>query len=184
MPVHRDRVDEMLEEWGAQRPDLDPSGLGIVLRVLILAGVLDERLKEALAPVALAPWEFDVLSALRRSGTAGTRSPTELCASAQLTSGAMTHRLDRLEERGLVARRRGGADRRSIGVALTRRGRALIDRAATLRMSDALDCVAALSRSQRRTLESLLRVLGHGLDDTAGAGPGAPMKRARAARRR
>lgn len=164
----RDSVDEMLEEWRAERPDLDPSGMSVVLRVLINAGRLAERLKEILAPLGLAPWEFDVLSALRRSGPSGVRSPKELCEAGQLTSGAMTHRLDRLEQRGLVARRKGGEDRRSIGVALTRKGRALVDQAITKRMSDALDSVDGLSRKERKALADLLRTLGRGMDNDPG----------------
>jgi len=164
MVRERDTVDEMLEQWGAERPDLDLAGMGIALRVTLLAGLFGERLKETLAPAGLAVWEFDVLSALRRSDGEGGLSPTELCASAQLTSGAMTHRLDRLEERGLVRRRADAGDRRSVTVTLTRRGRALVDRVLVDRVADASDAVAGLRAADRRALERLLREVGLGLE--------------------
>lgn len=153
----------MLAQWERERPDLDTSGMGVVLRVMHLAGLFSERLKETLAPLDLAPWEFEVLSALRRTGRRRGLTPTELCESAQLTSGAMTHRLDRLEERGLVKRRPSREDRRSMSIFLTSRGLDLVDEVIGARMDDAADCVAGLSRSEQRELARLLRALSLGI---------------------
>lgn len=156
MKTERDTVDRMLAQWGRERPDLDSSGMAVVLRILLLAGLLSERLKDVLAPLDLAPFEFDVLSALRRAGTRGV-TPGELCESAQLTSGAMTHRLDRLQERGLVTRRPSRTDRRSFLVFLTGKGRALVDQAVAARMDDAAACIRALTKLEQRKLAQLLR---------------------------
>lgn len=161
----RDDVDEMLVQWREQRPDLDSSGMAVVLRVLMLAGVFGERLKTTLAPSGLAPWEYDVLSALRREGRAGGLTPGELCESAQLTSGAMTHRLDRLEERGLVRRRAGKTDRRSVTVILSARGCSLVDSIVGSRMSDAAESLAAVSKKDRLELARLLRLVNVGLKE-------------------
>jgi len=164
MAPERDEVDRMLAQWRHHRPELDSSGMAVVLRVGLLAGLFGDRLKHILAPRGLAPWEYDVLAALRRAGPSGGRTPTELCQSAQLTSGAMTHRLDRLEGRGLVRRRTAPEDRRSVDVALTRKGRALVDGVIGERMVDALDCVAALTKKDRRELARLLRIVGKSLE--------------------
>lgn len=162
--MKRDMVDEMLEQWARERPDLDSAGMGIVLRIQILAGVFANRLKATLEPAGLAPWEFDVLSALRRAGRAGL-TPSELCESAQLTSGAMTHRIDRLEEPGLVRRRPAESDRRSISVVLTPKGRALIDNVIGARMVDAAASVASLTKGQRDELVRLLRAVSLAVHD-------------------
>lgn len=153
----------MLVQWRKQRPDLDSSGMAVVLRVLMVAGVLSERLKNTLAPAGLAPWEYDVLSALRREGRAGGLTPGELCESAQLTSGAMTHRLDRLEERGLVRRRAGETDRRTVTVVLSARGCRLVDGIVGARMSDAAECLSAMSKKDRTELARLLREVNLGV---------------------
>src|SRR4028118_1809089 len=66
---------------------------------------------------------FDVLAALRRAGAPYQLTPTALMRTALVTSGAITQRLDRLEERGLITRTRSDADGRAGGVTLTRGGR-------------------------------------------------------------
>ena len=173
MAQRRDAVDDMLEQWGRERPDLDRSGMGIVLRVLILAGAFSARLKEILAPLDLAPWEFDVLSALRRAGgvgRAGGVSAKDLCGSGRLTSGAMTHRLDRLEERGLVRRRASHRDRRSVTISLTPKGLSIVDRAVGARMADALECLGPLNQKDRRSLTRMLRELSGDLEPPAPRG--------------
>jgi len=163
MAVERDEVDEMLRQWRTERPELDSSGMAVVLRILSIAGGLSDRLKQILEPVQLAPWEYDVLSALRRVGQGQGLTPKELCASARLTSGAMTHRIDRLEERGLVRRRAARKDRRSITVLLTARGRTLVDGIIGARMADAGKSLAAISKKERAELARLLRQVNQGL---------------------
>ncbi len=154
-----DAVDKMLGQWSRERPDLDSTGMAIVLRILMHAGALADRLKVTLAPMGLASWEFDVLSALRRSSGEGGLTSKDLCESAQLTSGAMTHRLDRLEERGFIRRKTRKSDRRSILVTLTPRGTSLVDKAIEQRMADAADCMRGLTKTDQRKLIVLLRAL-------------------------
>ena len=154
----------MIAQWKTQRPDLDSAGMAVVLRLQMLAGLLGDRLKETLAPAGLAPWEYDVLSALRRGGGSQGLTPKELCQSAQLTSGAMTHRIDRLEERKLVRRRSSKDDRRSVSVLLTPKGKALVDGILGERMRDASHSLASLPAKDRRELVRILRTLYQGLD--------------------
>ncbi|MCA9000649.1 MAG: MarR family transcriptional regulator [Planctomycetes bacterium] len=159
----QDRVDSMLAQWKRERPELDRSGLAIVLRILMLSGHMSERLKQALLPFDLAAFEFDVLSALRRTGKDGGLSPGELCESAQLTTGAMTHRLRRLEARGYVQRLPDPNDGRGRRVRLTPSGRRLIDKVIEARMRSAADSVRHLDRGARKQLTELLRELSLGL---------------------
>lgn len=49
-------------------------------------------------------------------------NPQKLVAALLLTSGAMTNRLDRLEQAGLLARTPNPEDRRGVIVALTAEG--------------------------------------------------------------
>ncbi|POB67181.1 MarR family transcriptional regulator, partial [Vibrio vulnificus] len=66
--------------------------------------------------------EFDVVATLRRSGAPYRLTPSELLGSLMLTSGAMTNRLDKLEQKGLILRQHSKEDRRSVTVELTEHG--------------------------------------------------------------
>ena len=159
----QDTVDQILEQWRLERPELDASGLAIVLRVMRLAGHFEERLKAALEPTGLLPFEYDVLSALRRSSAGGGLSPGQLCDASQLSSGAMTHRLRRLEEDGWIKRSQDQVDRRGRTVTLTAKGRQKIDLAVEARMREAAHSVEVLDERAQAQLSKLLRQLTHSL---------------------
>ena len=153
-----DAVDEVLAGWRAARPDLDPSPLALVGRVVVLARLLEARVEEALAKHRLSLGQFDILATLRRHGPGGGLTPTQLMGSVVLSSGGMTSRLDKLAERGLVARRPDPDDRRGVLVGLTAKGRKLIDAATATRFADAADSLPPLGAADRARLEKMLRV--------------------------
>jgi DNA-binding MarR family transcriptional regulator len=157
--VKRDQVDQVLEQWEEERPDLDVSSMEIGSRILRLSKHIRNHIKDALAPFQLDPWGFDVLAALRREGEPFAMSPTELRRAAILTSGAMTNRIDRLEHLGLVERVPDPEDRRGVKVHLTSAGQQLIDEAVVSRLEAADQLVSNLTTEERRTLADLLRKL-------------------------
>jgi len=83
---------------------------------------------------------------------------TRLARETDLSSGAMTNRIDRLEARGLVRRRPDRNDRRGVNVSLTAKGRKLIDKAIQLRLESARRSLKALDAGQQRKLADLLRL--------------------------
>jgi DNA-binding MarR family transcriptional regulator len=82
---------------------------------------------------------------------------TELARESLLSSGAMTHRIDRLSKRGLVMRSSDPEDRRAVWVSLTDEGKQLVDRALEARLGLVEYHVAGLSAEERRSLSSGLR---------------------------
>ena len=114
-------------------------------------------------PLGLELFEYDVLSALRRQGKPFQLAATELARQTGLSTGAMTNRIDKLETRGLVLRRPGEKDRRSVAVSLSQEGRRLIDAAIQLRLEAADDSLQGISKSERRRLADLLRKVRLGL---------------------
>ena len=84
---------------------------------------------------------------------------TELADSARLTSGAMTNRIDRLEEDRLVRRIRDDNDRRRVLVQLTNEGISLVEEATKARFETAGDSLDSLSPQQKNTLSDLLRIV-------------------------
>jgi DNA-binding MarR family transcriptional regulator len=130
-----DDVDRIVDAWQRERPDLDTAPLHILSRVSRLARHLDLARGQAFAKHDLEGWGFDVLSALRRAGTPYELSPGQLVAQTLVTSGTMTHRVDRLAARGLVSRGPDPVDRRGVKVTLTTEGRRVVDAA----LADLLD---------------------------------------------
>lgn len=154
-----DRVDSLLDQWARERPELDPGSLGVVLRVQRLERAIRQAARRAVAGAGLQLWEYEVLAALRRQGRGGRLSASDLAGAATLSPAAMTHRIDRLEGRGLVRRESTEADRRAVLVRLTPAGRRRIDEALALRVQAADGFMAGLSEAERRSLDSLLRKL-------------------------
>lgn len=154
-----DKVDELLSQWRAERPDLDVSALGIAIRVDMLAKLLHRGAATSLAEVGLKPWEYDVMSALRRQGTPYSLPASELARASLLSPGAMTTRIDHLERQRMVRRMPDPNDRRGVRVNLTRKGLRLIDAAIEARLTAAEAAVRCLSRRERSAAEIALRSL-------------------------
>lgn len=124
-----DAVDTILEQWRRERPDLEVSPMGPIGRLKRCAALLQLKLDKIYLEFGLTNWEFDVLATLRRSGEPYCLTPTALFAALMITSGTMTHRIQRLEAAGWVQRVPNRNDARSMLVQLTPAGLELIDRA-------------------------------------------------------
>ena len=70
---------------------------------------------------------------------------TELADAVMLTSGAMTNRIDRLEDSGLISRVSDEEDRGRVLVQLTDDGLKLIECAAETRFQSAVDAIEGVS---------------------------------------
>ncbi|MCO6437905.1 MAG: MarR family transcriptional regulator [Phycisphaerae bacterium] len=138
---------------------LDDSPAGVIGRILVVAYQLERRTNRLLAEYDLSLWQLDVLGALRRSGPSHALSPTELSQAVWLSSAAMTNRIDRLEESGLVRRARHPADRRGVLISLTERGREVTDAVMGPRLEDARQALASLSGEQLTQLSGMLAIL-------------------------
>ena len=163
-PLVPDLLDQLIEDWRTQCPDLDVEGMGVVGRIIHLAGRMRADAGEALAPFDLHYTDFDVLATLRRSGAPFALTPTQLMQSVLLTSGAMTATLKRLEGRGLVMRDQDAHDRRIKRVQLTQTGLSLINSAARARFQQAQTAIAPLTAEELEQLVGLLRKFGQGLN--------------------
>jgi DNA-binding MarR family transcriptional regulator len=155
----RDQVDEILDQWRARRPDLDLESAAIVLRIDRADRHLQAAVEATLQGLGLSRWRFSVLSALRRADPQRGLRPGDLLRDTLSTTGAMTNRLDRLEEEGLVERVADGTDRRAVLVRLTDAGRALVDRAVVTHLENEAELVAHLDAVERDQLTGLLRRL-------------------------
>ncbi|MBF4614243.1 MarR family winged helix-turn-helix transcriptional regulator [Curtobacterium sp. VKM Ac-1376] len=161
----QDEVDRIVAAWGRERADLDFGPLEVLSRVDRLARHLDRARRTAFDASDMEPWEFDVLSALRRAGEPYELSPKTLLQQTLVSSGTMTNRVDRLAARGFVGRRTDPKDGRGILVALTNRGRAAVDSAIADLLAAERGILSGVSADEQGQLSGLLRRLILGLGD-------------------
>jgi DNA-binding MarR family transcriptional regulator len=161
----RDEVDDLVAAWRQQRPDLDVAPLQVLSRVSRLARHLDIARRSAFTAHGLEPWEFDVLSALRRAGPPFQLTPGALLRATLVTSGTMTNRVDRLETAGLVYREPDPRDRRGVLVTLSERGRTAVDAAFADLLQRERALLSRLGPEQQTQLAHLLRTLLVPFDD-------------------
>jgi DNA-binding MarR family transcriptional regulator len=161
-----DHVDEIVQQWTAERPDVDVSGMAVIGRLTRLERAIRPRLNEVFAAHDLESWEFDVLATLRRNGEPHQLTPGQLLDSMMITSGAMTNRIDRLERRGYVRRSPDPTDKRQVLVTLTAAGHDKVDAALVDHAANELALIEALKPDQRDQLVELLRLLGNSVRAT------------------
>lgn len=162
-----DAIDKVIDQWRRERPDVDLWPMSVLGRIVRLSHALEREYKKLFAEYGLEPFEFDVLTTLRRSG-----EPYELTASALLkaslvTSGAITNRIDRMEARGLVERVRDLDDRRSVHIRLTPHGREVLDGIFSLHAASGERVLAPLDRQACEQMASALRTLLESFGDTS-----------------
>jgi DNA-binding MarR family transcriptional regulator len=153
-----------MEQWATVAPDLDTGHLGVVARLHRVAHHLRLRAEAVLGSHGLTQGEFDVLSALRRSGSDDGLTPSALAAGVLVSSGGMTKRLTALERGGWISRRRSPRDGRSVRVALTPSGRERLDSLLPAYFQAEAEALDGLAAAERDRLADLLRELSLRLD--------------------
>jgi len=120
--------------------------------------------EDAARSAGLAPQQHQLLLALK--GLPAGSSPTVgvLAERLQVRHHSTVELVDRLEEQGLLRRARDGADRRTVQLALTRRGEALLARLSRAHLAELavllpvrLEALAALGERARRVHEGSAR---------------------------
>ena len=152
-----DFIDRLMDRWQAERPDLDVGPLAVVGRTIRIAEALKRELKALLRPYGLEVWEFDVLAALRWGGGEDGMTPTELMEALAVTSGTMTHRIDRLEQTGFVRRAPNPDDRRSVRIHLGDRGVEVLGKALAAHVESAGAAVSEISEGDQAVVADVLR---------------------------
>ncbi|MEV4163525.1 MarR family winged helix-turn-helix transcriptional regulator [Nonomuraea dietziae] len=167
-----DNVDWRMDQWRTERPDIDPTPMGVVARIQRACRLLERELRDHFATHDLQLWEFDILGTLRRSGPPYQLTAGQLVESSMVTSGAITNRIDRLVARKLVTREVDPLNRRSVLIALTEDGRELIDRVVVHHVDLEAKLLSKLSGRDQEDLAGLLRKLLTSLGDYS---PGNPL---------
>jgi DNA-binding MarR family transcriptional regulator len=157
--AERDGVDEMIEQWRRERPDVDLAPIGVIGRISRLARDLERRVEAVQVEHGLDGGWYDVLATLRRSGPPYRLRASDFAGSLMLTSSGTTKRLDRLERAGLIAREPDPDDRRGVLISLTQKGREAVESALVAHAANEHALLAGLTKPEQRQLADLLRKL-------------------------
>jgi DNA-binding MarR family transcriptional regulator len=144
----------------------DESVQRVITAVHGLARKLNQWYARQLADLDLSAGEWAVLSRLARSNEDEALTPSQLAEATSVAASSMTHRLDRMAQRHLIARTADPDNRTRVLITLTDQGWQTFK--AAVRESDMVesDVLGPLSHHQRETLASLLEVLIAGLDQS------------------
>lgn len=154
-----DAIDHLVAQWNRERPDLDVTPTHVLQRITRLYLLQSASFAEVFARFGMSFGEYEVLAALTRSGPPYRLKPGELVGALVLSSGAVTNRIDRVEAAGLVERLSDPDDRRGTLVALTAKGRVVVDEAVRAHLANEERLLGGLSRTDRAQLTRLLRKL-------------------------
>ena len=157
--AERDHVDRFLDEIHLVFPDLDLEVEGIVDRIAGIARRLHRTMDETLAEFGLDNAEHKALSVLAQSGAPFRSTPGRLAKRMELSSGAMTNRLDGMERAGLIQRLPDPGDRRKVVVELTEHGRETYRRTVGVQAQKEALFAGALNEREKVQLNGLLRQL-------------------------
>ncbi len=124
----QDDIDRVVAFWKDENPQLDVTTKAVTMRLRRASQHLERAVRANLADTGVDEyWEIEVLLALRRAPH-HRASAGDLGRECQVTSGAITNRISRLEKRDWVRRDIDPDDRRQVLVSLTTAGLAQADR--------------------------------------------------------
>ncbi|MDH0740312.1 MarR family winged helix-turn-helix transcriptional regulator [Achromobacter spanius] len=167
-----DLVDLVISQWSTECPTQDFAPMAVITRVFRLNAFATRNVNRSFRRHNLHQGEFDVLATLYRTGAPHAMNPQKLVDALLLTSGAMTNRLDRLEQAGLLVRNPNPDDRRGIIVSLTTEGLRVIKLVLKDYLKDLGELLDPLSVAERKQLAGLLKklLLKHDQDTPGGIG--------------
>ncbi|ROZ69160.1 helix-turn-helix domain-containing protein [Ramlibacter sp. WS9] len=122
-----DTVADSFESWRQAWPSVNPEAFAVQTRLLRAGRHAEAAIEHSAKGHGITSGDLVVLGTLRRINASFEATPTELKGLLWISLPGLKKRLDRLHERGLVSRRENPRDARGLIVALTPRGKNIVD---------------------------------------------------------
>ena len=152
-------IDDTVATWRDARPDIDVTGMDLMLRMTSVVRISAARIHEQLSEFGITLSEFDVLATLRRSGVKAELTPSYIAEVGMVKPSGLSHRLARLERAGFISRSIDPDDRRSALIRITAAGRRIADRGIEIVADAHNQMISGMNATDRRTLSRLLTTL-------------------------
>jgi DNA-binding MarR family transcriptional regulator len=143
-----------------QKTELDTMTLAEALRPVLLR--VGRELRREAREAGVSPEQVSLLVAIKYSPGIGVR---ELAARERVSPPALSNRVDRLEQDGLVARTPSDDDRRRVGLTLTDEGRRVLRRVRSRRTAWLVTRLGQLSSEELASIEAAVEPLALLLDE-------------------
>ena len=147
---------EIADAWRRERPGTPVDSIEVFTPIVRLAKLLTDDRTRVLRAAGIDRATLDLLSALRRSGPPYTLTTRELTGRTLVTAGAISQRVARAEQEGLVTRAPDPSGHKAVAVTLTPAGHEVIERSVDAVLGRDDELVAGLSAEERELLVPLL----------------------------
>ncbi|MGW0519968.1 MarR family winged helix-turn-helix transcriptional regulator [Crossiella sp. NPDC003009] len=151
--------------WQRELPGVRTESIEIITPVWRIAKILADDRRRTLAALGIDPSTLDLLSVIRRAGPPYELTTKEITRRTLITAGAVSQRVARAEQAGLVARSPSAASHRAVAVRLTKAGHELVETTVRQLLEHEAELIGALSGAERATLTGILARLEQTLAD-------------------
>ena len=159
---------DIAASWRRELPGVRTEAIEINTPVWRIAKILADDRRRTLADLGIDGATLDLLSVIRRAGPPYELTTREIARRTLITPGAVSQRVARAEESGLVERMPSSASRRAVAVRLTDAGHARIDATVRPLLDHEAGLVATLTDDEQRTLAHVLAKLERTLTEPSG----------------
>ena len=152
-------VTDIADSWTRELPGVRIDSIAVITPLWRTAKALADDRRRTLAALGVDSSTLDLLSVIRRAGPPYELTTREITRRTLVTAGAISQRIARAEEAGLVSRSPSTASRRAVGVRLTDAGHRLIEATVRQLLEHESRLVEALTETERAVLASCLAKL-------------------------
>lgn len=155
------QLEGLAERWEARFPGIDAATVEPIARLGAVSRAIAHFHGDVLRPHGLQLSDYQVLSILLTGAPGDEPSPKRLSEVLRQTPAGMTKTLDRLETLRAIRRVSSPADRRSVLIELTARGKRLAEQACLAELDAQQELLGGFTKKELATLNGLLqRLLG------------------------
>ncbi|WP_236733984.1 MarR family winged helix-turn-helix transcriptional regulator [Aliivibrio fischeri] len=153
-------IEKVTEQWLSADKGLNKDTVELATFFVRFGSLVSEARNNFCKSHGVNVSEFDVLATLFRSGNPYELTAKELKERTLLpSSGALSNRIERLDAKGLVARRHHSVDKRSVIISLTNDGIEFMSNAAPAFFDDMGKLFEGLNDTQVLQLKSIFNQL-------------------------
>jgi DNA-binding MarR family transcriptional regulator len=143
--------------WQRELPGVRTGSIEVITPLWRVAKVLADERRRTLHRLGVDSSTLDLLSVIRRSGPPYELTTREITRRTLVTAGAISQRITRAEQAGLVERSPSAASRRAVAVRLTDAGHRLIEPVVRRLLEHEAGLIGMLAPAE---LEALAGILG------------------------